>query len=81
MLSIRVTRLRPVYSHGCMKSCGRPAGRCPERVRANEDIDPTKSNAGRRVIGLPDSLLRLLRTHRMEQERGPRECAPAVDEW
>lgn len=68
MLAIRSTRLRPLYGHGCAKPCGRPAGRCPERTRLNEDTGPTKSNAGRRVIGLPDSLVVLLRSHRVQQD-------------
>ena len=68
VMSIRVTRLRPVYAHGCVTPCARPAGRCPERVRVNGDIGPTKSNAGRRVIGLPAPLVALLHTHRDEQD-------------
>jgi integrase len=48
--------------------CGRPAGRCPDRLRANEDRGFTKSFAGRRVIGVPDPLIDLLRTHRLDQD-------------
>ena len=35
VMSIRVTRLRPAYAHGCVAPCARPADRCPDRVRVN----------------------------------------------
>jgi integrase len=67
-LRIRSTRLRPVYGHGCGDGCGRPAGLCPERRQTNPVIGETKSRAGKRVIGLPDELVELLKLHREEQE-------------
>jgi integrase len=48
--------------------CGRKAGYCPERKQVRADTGPNKSRAGRRTIGLPDPLIRLLRTHREDQE-------------
>jgi integrase len=71
-LRVAESRQRPRYRHGCAVSCGRPAGRCPDRLRANEDRGFTKSVAGRRVIGLPEPLIDLLRTHQLNQdaERG-----------
>jgi integrase len=68
MLSIRKNRLRPLYQHGCLKSCGLTPGRCPDRVRGNDETGPTKSRAGRRVVGVPESLAELLRRHRAQQE-------------
>jgi integrase len=68
MMRIRRNRLRPRYEHGCGGTCGRKAGYCPERKQVRADVGPTKSRAGRRTIGLPDPLIRLLRTHREHQE-------------
>jgi integrase len=48
---------------------------CKQRIRKNEDTANTKSRAGRRVIGVPDELLRLLELHRTEQERERRIAA------
>ena len=45
------------------------AGHCPARVKVNADTGPTKSRAGRRVIGLPAALADLLRLHREQQNR------------
>lgn len=77
-LRVRKNRLRPKYLHGCGGDCGRTPGYCKQRVRKNEDTANTKSRAGRRVIGLPDELIRLLELHREEQERD-RVCA--AQEW
>ena len=74
MLSIRATRLRPRYRHGCLTGCGRAAGRCPDRMRLNDDAGPTKSRAGRRLVGLPTPLVDLLRDHQ-EQQQHDREHA------
>ena len=74
MLTIRKNRLRPRYEHGCTVACGRTAGRCPERLLVNDETGPTKSTAGRRMVGLPDSLVELLRRHRADQDRD-REAA------
>jgi integrase len=68
MMRIRRNRLRPKYEHGCSHTCGRKAGYCPERKQLRADTGPTKSRAGRRTIGLPDPLIKLLRTHREYQE-------------
>lgn len=68
VLTIRRSRTRPKYAHGCGGGCGqRFAGYCPQRVRTNPDTDTTKSRAGRRLIGLPPQLLTLLAQHQREQ--------------
>ena len=68
-LRIRGTRPRPVYEHGCGGSCGRKPGFCPQRRRLNPEVGEAKSQAGRRVVGLPEELVQLLREHRDAQER------------
>ncbi|MGY4990815.1 tyrosine-type recombinase/integrase [Streptomyces nigrescens] len=78
VLRVRKNRLRPKYLHGCGGECGRKPGYCKQRVRKNEDTANTKSRAGRRVIGVPDELVRLLELHRQEQER---ERVRAAQEW
>jgi integrase len=78
LLRIRRNRLRPKYEHGCGGTCGRKAGYCPERKPTRPDTGPTKSRAGKRVVGLPDQLITLLRTHREQQEA---ERAAARQLW
>ncbi|MFH9870272.1 tyrosine-type recombinase/integrase [Streptomyces lydicus] len=78
ILRVRKNRLRPKYLHGCGGECGRKPGYCKQRIRKNEDTANTKSRAGRRVIGVPDELARLLELHRQEQER---ERVRAAQEW
>lgn len=78
ILRVRKNRLRPKYKHGCGGDCGRKPGYCKQRLRKNEDTANTKSRAGRRVIGLPDELVRLLELHQQEQERDRRR---AGQEW
>jgi integrase len=73
-LRVRESRTRPRYKHGCSVRCGRSSGRCPDRVRANQDRASTKSFAGRRVVGMPEPLVAMLREHRLSQER-EREAA------
>ena len=67
-LRIRGTRPRPVYEHGCGGICGRKAGLCPKRIRLNPEVGEAKSQAGRRVVGLPDELVQLLLAHRSIQD-------------
>lgn len=71
VLRVRESRARLRYGHGCpgSGSCGKTPGRCPDRVRVNDDRAATKSCAGRRVIGLPEPLVGLLVEHRQAQER------------
>jgi integrase len=73
-LRIRNNRLRPKYEHGCGNSCRRKAGYCPNRRQIRADIGPTKSRAGRRIIGLPDPVIVLLRVHQDMQD-GERQAA------
>lgn len=68
LLTVRKSRQRPIYAHGCGGSCGKFPGWCPKRVITNGEIGDTKSKAGRRVIGLPAPLTELLRQHHAEQE-------------
>ena len=68
LMRIHRNRLRPKYEHGCGGKCGRKAGYCPERQQARADTGPTKSRAGRRVVGLPEPLIVLLRVDRANQE-------------
>lgn len=66
---IRRSRLRPKYKHGCDGECGKKyPGYCPDRKPIRPDTDDTKSRAGRRTVGLPPELVRLLAAHRVEQE-------------
>lgn len=77
-LRIRQNRQRPKYEHGCGDTCGRKAGYCPERKQTRADTGPTKSRAGRRVIGLPDPVIVLLHVHRETQNA---ERAAARQFW
>jgi integrase len=74
LIRIRRNRLRPKYEHGCGGKCGRKAGYCPDRKQVRADTGPTKSRAGRRVVGLPEPLIVLLRVHR-EHQQAERETA------
>jgi integrase len=66
-LRVRASKPRPRYRHGCGGTCGRNAGWCPQRVRINAGTAETKSAAGRRVVGLPDELVAMLKEHREKQ--------------
>ncbi|MFD9908865.1 tyrosine-type recombinase/integrase [Streptomyces sp. NPDC059063] len=76
-LRTRKNRLRPKYRHGCGDTCGRKPGYCPQREQIRREFKNTKSRAGRRTIGLPDPLIKLLRVHREEQERERLEAGAA----
>jgi integrase len=78
IISIRTSRLRPEYEHGCKVPCGKKAGWCPARVQITEDDGLPKSKAGRRRVGLPPALVELLVAHREEQDR---ERAVAAQLW
>lgn len=70
VLTIRRSRTRPRYTHGCDPSCGHKyAGHCPDRVDDRPTTDTTKSRAGRRVVPLPAAILELLRTHAGDQAK------------
>lgn len=64
ILRVRSTRHRPTYAHGCDGSGGKAAGWCPQRIQTNRPAGDTKSDAGRRMVGLPPALVELLRNHR-----------------
>ena len=68
LLRVQSTRLRPIYDHGCGGTCGKAAGWCPQRLLVNGASGATKSDAGRRVVGLPAAIADLLREQRRAQE-------------
>jgi integrase len=78
VIRVRRGRLRPKYAHGCGGGCGRKPGYCPQRTQIRRETKDTKSRAGRRAIGLPDELVKLLRQHREVQAR---ERAEARQLW
>lgn len=78
VLVVHRGRLRPRYEHGCGNRCGRKPGYCPEKINTRRETKDTKSRAGRRPIGIPDPLLKLLAQHRTEQQR---ERQIAGDLW
>ncbi|MGW0418673.1 hypothetical protein [Streptomyces sp. NPDC003015] len=49
--------------------CGRKAGYSPGKQQTRREHKSTKSRAGSRTIGLPDSLIKLLRRHQEQQEK------------
>jgi hypothetical protein len=57
LLTVRKSRRRPIYRHGCGGTSWKHPGWCPHRIVTNGEIVDTKSNAGRRVIGLPAPLV------------------------
>jgi integrase len=68
VLTIRRSRTRPRYAHGCVANCGHKyAGHCPNRIDDRPTTDTTKSRAGRRVVPLPAAILELLRHHAGDQ--------------
>jgi integrase len=68
VLRVRRSLNRPKYKHGCEGDpCGRKPGFCPKRQKARPDAAPTKSRAGRRTIGLPKELTKVLQAHWKEQ--------------
>jgi integrase len=69
-LVVRRSRNRPRYEHGCGGTCGKDrAGYCRQRRQLRADAGDTKSANGRRVVGLPAELVKLLGAHRAEQDR------------
>ncbi|PNE36254.1 tyrosine-type recombinase/integrase [Streptomyces noursei] len=78
VILVRRGRLRPRYKHGCGDKCGRKPGYCPQKINIRRETKDTKTRAGKRPIGVPEELLRLLKRHKEEQER---EGALARDLW
>ncbi|UWE13369.1 tyrosine-type recombinase/integrase [Actinacidiphila bryophytorum] len=78
VLVVHRGRLRPRYQHGCGDTCGRKPGYCPQKVNIRRETKETKSRAGRRPIGVPDEVMKLLIKHRDEQDR---ERSIAHDLW
>lgn len=78
-LTVRRARQRPKWRHGCDGSCGhKHAGYCTERVPTRAAAAATKSSAGRRTIGIPQSLISLIESHQREQQA---ERAKAGQLW
>jgi integrase len=67
VLVVNRGRLRPRYEHGCGDRCGRKPGYCPQKVSLRRETKDTKSRAGRRPIGVPTELMKLLAQHRDAQ--------------
>ncbi|WP_089100632.1 tyrosine-type recombinase/integrase [Streptomyces hyaluromycini] len=79
VILVRRGRLRPRYNHGCGDKCGRSKpGYCPQKINIRRETKDTKTRAGKRPIGMPEELLKLLRRHKEEQER---ERTLARDLW
>ncbi len=78
VILVRRGRLRPRYKHGCGNRCGRKPGYCPQKINTRRETKDTKTRAGKRPIGVPEELLKLLRRHKEQQER---ERALARDLW
>lgn len=68
-ITIRRARQRPKWKHGCGQKCGHDnGGFCPQRIPLRNETAATKSRAGRRTIGLPESLVSLLEVHQRKQQ-------------
>ncbi len=78
VILVRRGRLRPRYQHGCGDKCGRKPGYCPQKINVRRETKDTKTRAGKRPIGMPEELLKLLKRHKEEQER---ERVLARDLW
>lgn len=79
VLRVRRNRLRPKYVHGCdAEPCGRKAGYCPQKVNRRKECAELKSRAGKRPMGIPAPLGKLLSAHRVAQDA---ERAAAGDLW
>jgi len=79
VILVRRGRLRPRYKHGCGDKCGRSKpGYCPQKINTRRETKDTKTRAGKRPIGMPEELLKLLRRHKEEQDR---ERMLARDLW
>ncbi|MEV6506311.1 tyrosine-type recombinase/integrase [Streptomyces sp. NPDC051642] len=78
VIRVRQSRLRPRYKHGCANRCGRKPGYCPQKINTRKETKGTKSKAGKRPIGVPEELLKLLLQHKEEQAR---ERVLARDLW
>jgi integrase len=78
VLVVHRGRLRPRYQHGCGDRCGRQPGYCPQKINVRRETKDTKSRAGRRPIGVPEELMKLLAKHQEEQDR---ERRLARDLW
>ncbi|MGX1755851.1 tyrosine-type recombinase/integrase [Streptomyces lydicus] len=78
VMLVRRGRLRPRYKHGCGDKCGRKPGYCPQKINTRRETKDTKTRAGKRPIGVPEELLKLLRRHKEKQQR---ERALARDLW
>lgn len=70
VLAVRQALGRASYRHGCGRppSCGRRPVDCPRRDGHGIELVDVKSRAGKRVLTLPEPLVRALRVHRREQQ-------------
>jgi integrase len=80
-LSVRRAVHRRNWEHGCPPDnpCGRRyAGHCPDKHSGGTVTAEVKSAAGRRTVGIPDPLAKVLKAHRVTQKR---ERDHAADLW
>jgi integrase len=77
-LRARRGRMRPTYAHGCVTPCNKKAGYCPNRRQTRADAEDTKSRAGRRTVGLPEALVKLLASHKAVQDCDARSLSAVV---
>lgn len=80
-LAVRRTVQRLNWKHGCAadKPCGhRYAGHCPKRHSGGMVVAEVKSRAGKRTVGLPGPLVKVLKAH---QEKQRHERTRAGNLW
>ncbi|GJF31736.1 hypothetical protein KNE206_44360 [Kitasatospora sp. NE20-6] len=78
VILVRRGRLRPRYKHGCGDRCGRKPCYCPTKINIWRETKSTKSKAGKRPIGVPQELMKLLA---QDKEMQDRERLRARDLW
>jgi|GEM_PF-366003 len=79
VLRVRRNRLRPKFVHGCGdEPCGRKAGYCRQKVNKRPECAEVKSRAGKRPMGIPEPMAKLLRAHKAAQDA---ERVAAGDLW
>ena len=80
LLTIKRSRVRPRWAHGCGGSCGHKyGGHCPQRQALRPDADTTKSKAGQAVRPAPGGHPRpAAGTRRRSGASSAQTAAPAV---
>jgi integrase len=83
VVSVHGRALLVLLASSCASGAGgacwsRKAGYCPQKQQTRREHKSTKSRAGRRTIGLPDPLIKLLGQHQEQQEK---ERIEAGTDW